>query len=105
MKSFIDATLQTCNVKTLQGCQPNQVDFIKKSRGKTPEELQELRKEKDDALKALKKERKEAQDKLKEQEKVWSRNERNMNKAISLIKQLEKEAKKGDGKKKAGSEL
>mmetsp|Transcript_22679 Transcript_22679/g.63010 ORF Transcript_22679/g.63010 Transcript_22679/m.63010 type:complete len:115 (-) Transcript_22679:98-442(-) len=99
MKSFILEKLQTCNIKTLAGCQPNQVEFIKKNRGKSIQELQEMKKEKETTLKSLKKERSEAQAKLKEQEKAWSRNERNINKALGLIKQLESAAKK-DGKPK-----
>mmetsp|Transcript_119818 Transcript_119818/g.373157 ORF Transcript_119818/g.373157 Transcript_119818/m.373157 type:complete len:102 (+) Transcript_119818:456-761(+) len=99
MKSFILEKLQTCNVKTLSGCQPNQVDFIKKNKDKSLEDFQEMKKEKETALKALKKERSEAQAKLKEQEKTWSRTERNLHKAIGLIKQFETAAKK-DGKNK-----
>mmetsp|Transcript_54499 Transcript_54499/g.162331 ORF Transcript_54499/g.162331 Transcript_54499/m.162331 type:complete len:106 (+) Transcript_54499:431-748(+) len=105
MKSFILEKLQTCNVKTLAGCQPNQVEFVKKNKDKSLEEFQEMKKEKETALKELKKERSEAQAKLKEQEKTWSRTERNLNKALGLIKQFETAAKKGGKKKGSGEEL
>lgn len=99
MKQFINEKMQSCNVKTLKGCQPNQVDFIKKNKDLTADELGAMKKEKSDALKALKKERSEAQAKLREQEKGWSRTEKNINKALGLIKQLEKTAPKGEAKK------
>mmetsp|Transcript_35497 Transcript_35497/g.82433 ORF Transcript_35497/g.82433 Transcript_35497/m.82433 type:complete len:116 (-) Transcript_35497:96-443(-) len=100
MKSFILDKLQSCNVNTLKGCQPNQVEFIKKNKDKSLEDFQEMKREKESAVKALKKERSDAQAKLKEQEKNWSRTERNLNKALGLIKQFESAAKKGDSAEK-----
>lgn len=93
MKSFILEKMQSCNVKTMKGCAPNQVEFIKKNKEKSIEEVTEMKVEKEIALKELKKERSEAQSKLREQEKNWSRTERNVNKALGLIKQIEKSMK------------
>jgi len=103
MKSFVSEKLQVCNAKTLAGCAPNQIDFIKKHKDSSTEELQALKKEKESALKDMKKERTAAQAELREKEKTWSRTERNMNKAIGLIKQLEKMSK--SGKKEHTGEL
>lgn len=100
IKRFAEEKLITCNIDTLKGCQPNQVQFIEKNKGKTVEEMGAALKDKEDALKDLKKERMVARNNMTEREKVWSRNERNINKAIGLIKQLQK-----GGKKHAGTEL
>lgn len=89
MKSFINEKLQSCNVKTQKGCAPNQLEFIKKNQDLSLDEFTALRKDKEGTLKELKKNRTAAQAKLREQEKEWSRTERNLNKALGLIKQME----------------
>lgn len=96
IKQFADEKLVTCNVATLKGCQPNQVEFIKKNKDKPPEEIGAALKEKETALADLKKERTKLRNELTDKEKNWSRNERNLNKAIALIKQIEKHAVKNN---------
>lgn len=99
IKAFAEDKLVTCSVKTLKGCAPNQVEFIKKNKERPVEEMTAALKEKEDSMKDLKKERTAARNNMTEREKDWSRKERNINKAMGLIKQLQKNA----GKK--GSEL
>lgn len=93
MKSFINDKLSSCNLKTKKGCAQNQIEFIEKNKDKTAAEITALRKEKEAILKEVKKNRTAAQATLREQEKEWGRTERNINKAMGLIKQLEKAAK------------
>jgi len=104
MKSFINEKLVSCNVKTLKGCAKNQIEFIEKNKDSPLEDILALKKEKDDAIKDLKKERNKAKQELAEKEKTWGRNERNLQKAIGIIKQLEKQKKDEGAKAKKAKE-
>lgn len=105
LKSFVESTFKaTCNALTQKGCNEQEIRFIEKTKDKSSEELAEELKTKEADLKALKEERKAAEKEMKEKEKKWKSKETALNKAVELVKQFQKAAGKGDGKKKAKKE-
>merc|ERR1712224_56565 len=109
LKSFVEATFKAlCNAMTGKGCNEQEMRYIEKTKEKSSEELAEELKAKEADLKALKDEKKAAQKEMAEIEKKWKSKETALNKAIDLVKQFQKAAGKGAGKKKkeeASSEL
>merc|ERR1711920_535140 len=95
LKQFIDSTFKAaCNGLTGKGCNEQEKRFIEKTKGKSLEELAEEKKQKEEELKALKKEREAAEKELQDKQKKWKSKETALNKAVTLLKQFEKEAKK-----------
>jgi len=95
LKSFVDSTFKAaCNGLTGKGCNDQEKRYIEKTKEKSAEELAEEKKTKEQELKALKKERDDAEKELKEKHKKWKSKETALNKALMLIKQFEKAAKK-----------
>jgi len=95
MKSFAESTFKAaCNGLTGKGCNEQEKRYIEKTKDKSSEELATERKEKEGELKALKKERDDAESELKEKNKKWKSKEVALNKALILLKQFEKAAKK-----------
>jgi len=95
LKSFVDSTFKAaCNGLTGKGCNDQEKRYIEKAKEKRAEELAEEKKTKEQELKALKKERDDAEKELKEKHKKWKSKETALNKALMLIKQFEKAAKK-----------
>mmetsp|Transcript_9512 Transcript_9512/g.20989 ORF Transcript_9512/g.20989 Transcript_9512/m.20989 type:complete len:168 (-) Transcript_9512:199-702(-) len=96
LSSFVKKTLASgCNVKTGKDCAANEKQLIQKMKEKTLAELQDDITNKTALLKDLKKERSAAQAEMREKEKTWTRNEKNYNKALGILKQMEKLAKDG----------
>jgi len=98
LKSFVDRTFKaSCDAKTRKGCNPQEVRYLEKVGGKTPEELAEEKSTKSAELKELQGEKKKAEKAHKEAMKKLKKKEIALKKAVSLLKQLEKVNK---GKKK-----
>merc|ERR1712224_231114 len=97
LKEFTDKTWEKpCDVKTKKGCAPNEVEFIDKWAGKSAEEISTEKSSRDAELKALRKEKAYAQAELRKKEKEWTKKEKLITKSLSLLKSLEKAAKKGE---------
>jgi len=95
LKAFVDSTFKAaCNALTGKGCNEQEKRYIEKTKDKSAEELTEEKKAKEAELKALKKERDDAEKEMKESQKKWKSKETALNKAVMLIKQFEKAAKK-----------
>mmetsp|Transcript_176 Transcript_176/g.565 ORF Transcript_176/g.565 Transcript_176/m.565 type:complete len:161 (-) Transcript_176:357-839(-) len=94
LKQFAESTLNKgCNALTGVGCAANEKTFIDKMKAKSAEEFAEEMKTKTTELAALKKEKSAAEAEWKEKEKGFKRKERNLNKALGILKQLEKTKK------------
>jgi len=105
LKTFVDTTFKAkCDGPTGKGCNELELKYIEKTKDKNAEELAEEKKLKEADLKAMKKERSDAEAVLAGQQKKWKSKETALVKAIDLVKQFEKAAKSGGGKKK-GEEL
>eukprot|EP01003_Olkasia_polycarbonata_P004543 NODE_370_length_952_cov_191.495017_g322_i0.p1 GENE.NODE_370_length_952_cov_191.495017_g322_i0~~NODE_370_length_952_cov_191.495017_g322_i0.p1 ORF type:complete len:167 (-),score=52.41 NODE_370_length_952_cov_191.495017_g322_i0:243-743(-) len=92
LKKFASDTLAVvpCDPTTLKNCAENEKAFINKNADKTAADLKEEIKTKSDELKALKTERSEAEAELKTKQKAWTRKETNINKALGILKLMEK---------------
>lgn len=96
LSTFVKKTLASgCNVKTGKDCAPNEKQLIEKLKDKSLQELQDDIANKTALLKELKKERSAAQAEIREKEKTWTRQEKNYNKGLGILKQMEKLAKDG----------
>jgi len=97
LKEFVEKTFKKpCDVKTKKGCAPNEVEFIEKWADKSAEEITTEKTSRDAELKALRKEKADAQAELRKKEKEWTKKEKLITKSLSLLKNLEKAAKKGE---------
>jgi len=94
LQGFAESKLNkpVCNAATKKGCAANELSFIEKHEGKTPEEIKAVVDEKATEIKELKKERSDAQKELKDKEKAWKKKESALTKASNILKQLEKAA-------------
>jgi len=95
MKQFTESKLNKpmCDVATKKGCAKNEIGFIEKHEGKSAEEIKAVLTEKADELKAIKKEKSDAEADLKAKQKDWKKKESALNKASSILKQMESAAK------------
>ena len=95
MKSFAESKLNkpVCDAATKKGCGKNEVSFIEKHEGKSPDELKEVAKEKADELKEIRKARSEAESELKQKQREWKKREGALNRATNILKQMQKTAK------------
>ena len=95
LKSFAESKLNkpVCDAATKKGCAKNEVSFIEKHEGKSPDELKEVAKEKADELKEIRKARSEAESELKQKQREWKKREGALNRATNILKQMQKTAK------------
>jgi protein disulfide-isomerase A6 len=97
LKSFAESKMAVpCNPVTGANCAPNQKAYIEKMKGKTADELKEEMTTKTTELKAVKKELSEAEAEFKAKEKELKKKDKLLNKAVSLLKLMEKAKGKGE---------
>jgi len=100
LKSFVDRTFKaSCDVKTQKGCNPQEIRYLEKVGDKSLEELVEEKGVKSAELKELKAEKKKVEKEHREIMKKFKKKEIALKKAVSLLKQLEKN-NKGKGQTK-----
>mmetsp|Transcript_6561 Transcript_6561/g.17100 ORF Transcript_6561/g.17100 Transcript_6561/m.17100 type:complete len:161 (+) Transcript_6561:206-688(+) len=95
LKGFVESKLNkpVCNAVTKKGCAANEIAFIEKQAGKSKSEIADAKKEKEEELKTMKKELAEEKKAFTEKEKSFKKKEKTINKAVGILKQLEKAAK------------
>jgi len=97
LKSFTEKTFKAaCDAKTKKGCNEQELRFLEKIKDKTAEELDQELEVKKEELKTLKAARREAEKDMEEKTKGWKRKETALNKAVLILKQLQKKSKKDE---------
>jgi len=103
LKSFVDRTFKaSCDVKTQKGCNPQEKRYLEKVGDKNLDELVEERNVKSAELKEVQAEKKKVEKEHKEVMKKFKKKEIALKKAVSLLKQLEKNS---NGKAQTKTEL
>jgi len=101
IQKFIENTFKaSCDPHTRKGCNAQEERYLDKLQEKTPTEIVEEKKTKETELKDLKKERSVAEREWEERNKKWKSKEVALNKALDILKVLEKSGKKASEKKK-----
>jgi hypothetical protein len=95
LKEFVDKTFKKpCDWKTGTGCAPNEKEFIAKWSDKSAAEVKEELDKRNADLKAVRKEKSDAETELKTKIKEFTKKEKNMQKSLNLLKDMEKAKKK-----------
>jgi len=95
MKSFVDKTFKLpCDAKTKKGCNEQELRYLEKIAGKSKDELKKELEDKKAEMKTLKDNRSAAEKEYAENTKTWKKKETALQKAIAILKQLEKKGGK-----------
>merc|ERR1712216_134895 len=96
MKDFVEKTFKKPDWKTLSGCAPNEKEFIGKWSEKSAAEVKEELDKRNADLKQVRKDKSAAETELKNKIKEFSKKEKNMQKSLNLLKDMEKGKKKDE---------
>jgi len=96
MKSFTESTFKaSCDPFTQKGCNDMEKRFIDKNKDASKDVIGATLKEKLEELKNMKKEKSDVEKEHKEKMKTFKKKETALNKAVDILKKLEKKAKPG----------
>lgn len=96
LKSFVDKTFKLpCDAKTKTGCNKQELQYLDTISGKSKEELEKELADKKAEMQTLKDNRKAEEKEYAAQTKAWKEKENTLQKAISILKRLEKKGGKG----------
>jgi len=97
LKSFTEKTFKAaCDAKTKKGCNEQELRYLEKIKDKSAAELDQEMELKKEELKTVKAERRAAEKEMEEKTKAWKRKETALNKAVLILKQVQKTAKKDE---------
>merc|ERR1712118_141958 len=97
LKEFVEKTFKKpCDWKTLSGCAPNEKVFIGKWSDKSAAEVKEELDKRQADLKQVRKDKAAAEAELKAKNKEFGKKEKNMQKSLNLLKDMEKSKKKDE---------
>merc|ERR1719327_1628887 len=97
MMDFVEKTFKKpCDWKTLSGCAPNEKEFIGKWSDKSAAEVKEELDKRQADLKQVRKDKAAAEAELKAKIKEFGKKEKNMQKSLNLLKDMEKSKKKAE---------
>jgi len=97
LKEFVEKTFKKpCDWKTGKGCAANEKEFIEKWKDKSAAEVKEEMDKRNADLKQVRKDKSAAEADLKAKIKEFTKKEKNMQKSLNLLKDMEKEKKKAE---------
>jgi hypothetical protein len=95
LKAYAEKRVQQCDVVTGANCAPNQKEYIEKYKAKTLDDASAAVLEKSSELKKIKAEREAAEIEIRTKQAEWKKKEKNLAKAMELLKKIEKAKQEG----------